>query len=85
MTPTRVLVVDDEVPIIDLVRGYLEAEGMDVIAAADGPSAVDVIRQRVLTEIDVAATLSGACWTPSCCWPGAPRRSGIPQRRLIRL
>ena len=46
MTTTRVLVVDDEAPIVDLVRGYLEAEGMDVITAADGPSALDLIRAR---------------------------------------
>ena len=44
MTTTRVLVVDDEAPMVELVRGYLEAEGMDVIAAADGPSALDLIR-----------------------------------------
>jgi DNA-binding response OmpR family regulator len=44
MRPTRVLVVDDEIHIIELVRGYLEAEGMDVISAADGPSALEQIR-----------------------------------------
>jgi CheY-like chemotaxis protein len=37
MSPLRVLVVDDEVHIIELIRGY-RAEGMDVISAADGPS-----------------------------------------------
>ncbi len=46
MTTIRVLVVDDEAPIVELVRGYLEAEGMDVITAADGPSALDLIRSR---------------------------------------
>ena len=46
MTTIRVLVVDDEAPIVELVRGYLEAEGMDVITAADGPSALDLIRAR---------------------------------------
>jgi DNA-binding response OmpR family regulator len=39
-----VLVVDDESNIVDLVRGYLEAEGFAVLAAGDGPSALDLIR-----------------------------------------
>ena len=45
MSATRVLVVDDEVPIVELVRGYLEREGMEVLAAADGPTALDLIRE----------------------------------------
>ena len=40
----RVLVVDDEPPIVELVRGYLEREGWQVIVAADGAAAVDVAR-----------------------------------------
>jgi DNA-binding response OmpR family regulator len=39
MSP-RILVVDDEQPIRDLVRGYLEREGHEVLEAADGPAAV---------------------------------------------
>jgi len=39
-----ILVVDDEPPIIDLVRGYLEREGYVVHAAGDGPSAVAAVR-----------------------------------------
>ena len=39
MSP-RVLVVDDEQPIRELVRGYLEREGHDVLEAADGPAAM---------------------------------------------
>lgn len=46
MTAPRILVVDDEVAIVDLVRRYLVAEGMDVAAAADGPSAVEAVRER---------------------------------------
>jgi DNA-binding response OmpR family regulator len=42
--PHRVLVVDDEPPIVDLVRGYLERDGLDVITASDGPSALDLAR-----------------------------------------
>lgn len=39
MSP-RILVVDDEQPIRDLVRSYLEREGHEVLEADDGPSAI---------------------------------------------
>ncbi len=42
--PLKVLVVDDEAPIRLLCRVNLEAEGMDVIEAADGPSGLDLAR-----------------------------------------
>ena len=41
---TRILVVDDEGNLRDLVRGYLEREGYDVHEAADGPSALERAR-----------------------------------------
>ena len=40
----RVLVVDDEPPIVDLVKGYLEREGWHVQSAADGVAALEAIR-----------------------------------------
>jgi two-component system alkaline phosphatase synthesis response regulator PhoP len=40
----KVLVIDDEAPIRLLCRVNLEAEGMQVIEAADGPSGVDRAR-----------------------------------------
>ncbi len=42
--PTRVLVIDDESPIRLLCRINLEAEGMEVLEAADGLSGLDVAR-----------------------------------------
>jgi DNA-binding response OmpR family regulator len=42
----RILVVDDEPPIIELVRGYLEREGFIVSVAADGPTALDLVRRN---------------------------------------
>ena len=42
--PLKVLVVDDEAPIRLLCRVNLEAEGMDVLEAPDGPSGLDVAR-----------------------------------------
>lgn len=40
---TRVLIVDDEKNLVDLVRGYLEREGFSISAAFDGPSAVEAV------------------------------------------
>jgi two-component system alkaline phosphatase synthesis response regulator PhoP len=41
---TRVLVIDDEAPIRLLCRVNLEAEGMQVLEAADGPSGLERAR-----------------------------------------
>ena len=42
---TKVLVIDDEAPIRLLCRVNLEAEGMTVIEAADGPSGLQEARE----------------------------------------
>jgi DNA-binding response OmpR family regulator len=44
---TRVLVIDDEAPIRLLCRVNLEAEGMQVIEAADGPAGLEQAREQV--------------------------------------
>jgi len=44
---TRVLVIDDEEPIRLLCRVNLEAEGMQVVEAADGRSGLDAARAAV--------------------------------------
>jgi two-component system alkaline phosphatase synthesis response regulator PhoP len=44
--PLKVLVVDDEAPIRLLCRVNLEAEGMDVLEAPDGPSGLDLARSE---------------------------------------
>ena len=41
---TRVLVIDDEAPIRLLCRVNLEAEGMSVLEAGDGPSGLETAR-----------------------------------------
>jgi two-component system alkaline phosphatase synthesis response regulator PhoP len=43
---TRVLVIDDEAPIRLLCRVNLEAEGMSVLEASDGPSGLDLARKE---------------------------------------
>jgi DNA-binding response OmpR family regulator len=42
---TRVLVIDDEAPIRLLCRVNLEAEGMEVLEASDGPSGLEQARE----------------------------------------
>jgi len=42
--PPSILVVDDEPPILELVRGYLEREGFVVRTAEDGLAAVEQVR-----------------------------------------
>ena len=46
MTGKRILVVDDEKQIVDIVRAYLSREGYQVMAAYDGPGAVDMARRE---------------------------------------
>src|SRR6266581_653678 len=43
---TRVLVIDDEAPIRLLCRVNLEAEGMQVLEAADGTTGLDLAREE---------------------------------------
>ena len=43
---TRVLVVDDEANLVELVQGYLERDGYDVLTAADGPTALALTRDQ---------------------------------------
>ena len=43
---TKVLVIDDEAPIRLLCRVNLEAEGIDVVEAADGPTGIDRAKEE---------------------------------------
>jgi two-component system, OmpR family, alkaline phosphatase synthesis response regulator PhoP len=56
---TRVLVVDDEPSIRDIVRGFLERDGMTVIEAADGPSAVEIAREAAPDVVVLDLMLPG--------------------------
>ena len=44
MSPIRILVVDDEPPMVELVRGYLVREGWEVLTAGDGNRALEMAR-----------------------------------------
>src|SRR3954465_7060225 len=51
----RVLVVDDEPDILELVRLTMELEGHEVLVAPDGPTGLEVVRTEVpdLVILDV--------------------------------
>lgn len=44
--PTKILVVDDETPLVRLIEQYLLREGFRVDAAGDGGDAVDIVREK---------------------------------------
>ncbi len=59
MSDTTILVVDDEPPIIDLVRGYLEREGYTVHAVGDGHAAVAAVRDLAPDVVILDVMLPG--------------------------
>jgi DNA-binding response OmpR family regulator len=56
---TRVLVVDDEPSIREIIRGFLERDGMTVVEAADGPSAVEIAREAAPDVVVLDLMLPG--------------------------
>jgi DNA-binding response OmpR family regulator len=59
MQRPRILVVDDEAPIRELVRGYLEREGFEVETAMDGLAAVDAVRASAPDVVVLDVMLPG--------------------------
>jgi two-component system, OmpR family, alkaline phosphatase synthesis response regulator PhoP len=57
--PIRVLVVDDEAPLRDLVRGYLEREGFAVLTTGDGLTALDLARRQAPDVVILDLMLPG--------------------------
>jgi DNA-binding response OmpR family regulator len=55
----RILVVDDEPPIVELVRGYLVREGWSVDVAVDGPTAIEQARSNAPDVIVLDLMLPG--------------------------
>lgn len=53
--PTTILVVDDDVNLVELVRDYLQREGYQVLVAGDGPTALTLAQahQPDLVVLDV--------------------------------
>ena len=55
----RIVVADDETHIRDVVRGYLEAEGFDVVLAADGTEALKAARESRPDLVVLDVTMPG--------------------------
>jgi DNA-binding response OmpR family regulator len=76
---TKVLVIDDEAPIRLLCRVNLEAERMDVIEAADGPSGVEKARAEEPDVILLDVMMPGLDgWRVAEQLLDDDRTSGIP-------
>src|SRR5215831_1506157 len=76
---TRVLVIDDEAPIRLLCRVNLEAEGMKVLEAADGPTGLEVARDEVPDVILLDVMMPGLDgWQVAEELLDDERTSGIP-------
>jgi len=71
ISPPRVLVVDDEPVVRDVLRRYLTHEGFEVDAAGDGHAALVAIEARAPSVIVLDLML--------------PRLSGLELLRLVRL
>jgi DNA-binding response OmpR family regulator len=76
---TRVLVIDDESPIRLLCRVNLEAEGMNVLEAADGPSGLEKARAETPDVILLDVMMPGLDgWRVAEELLDDPRTSAIP-------
>ena len=76
---TRVLVIDDEAPIRLLCRVNLEAEGMSVLEAADGPSGLEKARAEAPDVVLLDVMMPGlAGWRVAEELLDDPRTSSIP-------
>ncbi len=62
-TVAKVLIVDDEANIVELVRHYLRTEGYEVLTAADGRAALERVRQDQPDLMVLDIMLPGLdCW-----------------------
>ena len=77
--PTRVLVIDDEAPIRLLCRVNLEAEGMSVLEAADGPSGLEKARAEAPDVVLLDVMMPGLDgWRVAEDLLDDPRTAAIP-------
>ncbi len=65
-SPIRVLVVDDEPPIVELLAGYLAREGYAVASVGDGLAAVDMVREQAPDVVILDVMLPGLDGVEAC-------------------
>jgi DNA-binding response OmpR family regulator len=58
-TPTRILVVDDDVKLCHLIREYLQPLGYDVTLAHNGPQGVELATREVFSALILDVMLPG--------------------------
>jgi DNA-binding response OmpR family regulator len=63
---TRILVVDDEPNLVELLRGYLEHEGYEVVVAGDGPTGVRSAQQTQPDLVILDVMLPGFDGVEAC-------------------
>jgi DNA-binding response OmpR family regulator len=61
-----ILVVEDEAPIADVLRLYLDRSGFDVAVASDGPRGLDAVHQRRPDAVILDVGLPGMDGTEIC-------------------
>ncbi len=61
-----ILVVEDEAPIADVLRLYLDRSGFDVAVASDGPGGLDAVHQRRPDAVILDVGLPGMDGTEIC-------------------
>ena len=66
VTVPRILVVDDEPPIVDLVTGYLEREGWTVTSVGDGIAAIEAVRADDPDVVILDVMLPGVDGVEAC-------------------
>jgi len=76
---TKVLVIDDEAPIRLLCRVNLEAEGIDVVEAADGPAGIEKAKGEKPDVVLLDVMMPGLDgWRVAAQLLEDDRTSGIP-------
>lgn len=65
-TPNPILVVDDSVQVLALVKSILEAEGYDVTTAESGEQALDLVSARQFDLVLMDATMPGMSGFDAC-------------------
>ena len=63
MDPNRILIVDDELEVIDHLKGYFESHGLTVFTASTGERALELLEehkpQLVLLDIKLGSGITG--------------------------